>query len=108
MRDYLIAQNREERPDKSLPFEIRISRDDDEITIGQFNYNILVMEDSYDSSWQISGEEGDLIIFDLVTYGYGEEISWSDLQKRVDDIKLWAMQPSRNLEVQISISANYW
>ena len=120
LRD-LLAQNREEIPDTNLPFmldskgqtiinrngyPVRISRDG--LTIGSHSYHTLVMESDYDEGWQISGEEGDLIIFGLVTYGYGEEISWEDLAKRVGDIQSWALQPQRNLTVKISVTANYW
>lgn len=117
----LLAQNREEIPDSNLPLwfnskgeviknrdnkEMHISRGEDELCIGQFSYNTLVMEEEYDESWQISGEEGDLIIFDLVTYGYGEEITLKDLQERIDALETWAIQHS--LSYKISISANYW
>jgi len=121
LRD-LLEQNRIEIPDSDLPLfrdnwgkvvkngitgeDLRESRDDDEICIGDASYNTLVMEDDYDDGWQISGEEGDLIIFDLVTYGYGEEISWKDLQSKVDSLETWAIQHSLNY--RISISANYW
>lgn len=120
----LLSQNREEITDNNLPLmldrsgkpiahaktkeNLHISRGDDQICIGNFSYDTLVMEEEYDESWQIGGKEGDLIIFDLVTYGYGEEISWKDLQKRVDDLELWAVQPCRNLTYYISVSANYW
>lgn len=119
----LLSQNREEIPDSNLPPMLNTkgekvtnrfggyileSRSEDQLIIGNHAYYTIVMEEGYDESWQISGEEGDLIIFDLVTYGYGEDISWDDLNKRVEDIKSWAYQPSRNLEYTISVSANYW
>jgi hypothetical protein len=85
---------------------IRIRRDEQELCIGEFCYQTLVMETDYDEGVQISGEEGDLIIYDLVTYGYGEEISWEDLQSRVDSLEVWSIQ--HNLEYRISVSANYW
>lgn len=121
LRD-LLAQNRHEIPDSSLPLfldskgevvknaitgkDLRHSRDDDELCIGDYCYDTLVMESEYDESWQISGEEGDLIIFDLVTYGYGQEITLRDLQQRIDSLETWAIQHS--LSYKISISANYW
>lgn len=123
MLRFLLAQNREEIPDEALPFWLnsrgeiikkldgsssRISRDDDQIAIGNDVYHTLVMETGYDESMQIAGKEGDLILYDLVTYGYGKEVAWSDLQSRVDSLEKWAAQPQRNLDCRISISANYW
>jgi hypothetical protein len=118
----LLAENREEIPDDQLPVRhdkegrpienrvlggfVRESRDEDQLFIGAFSYDTLVMEEAYDTGWQISGEEGDLIVFDLVTYGYGEAISWKDLEGRARDMRAWAER--HNLELDIAISANYW
>src|SRR5688572_1413832 len=81
LRD-LLVQNWEEVPDSKLPLlrnskgillkhsktneDLRQSRDDDELAIGEYCYNTLVMEDTYDEDMQISGKEGDLIVYDLV------------------------------------------
>jgi hypothetical protein len=118
----LLAANREQIPDSSLPLMLnkdgnpienaitgeylRISRDKDQLCIGDFSYSTLVMENDYDEDIQIAGQEGDLVIFDLVTYGYGEEIKWKILQSRVDSLEVWAIQ--NGLSYTISISANYW
>lgn len=121
LRD-LLAKNRDEVPDKDLPFRLdahgdvlkhaktganlRVCREDDELCIGGECYNTCVMEDTYDEDNQISGEEGDLIVFDQVTYGYGEDISWPDLCSRVDALVAWASQ--HHLEHAVSVSSNYW
>ena len=117
----LLAKNREEIPDEKLPLwkntkgeyienrdgeKARIVRDDGELCIGEFIYHALVMESDYDDSWQISGEEGDLVIFDLVTYGYGREISWQELEKRKNDLEAWVEK--NGLTFSISVSANHW
>lgn len=120
LRD-LLARNREEIPDDNLPFmfdihgeviinrrkeKIRQIRDEDQLAIGSLIYHTLVMEDDYNESWQISGQEGDLIIFNLVTYGYGEEIDWDKLQIIVSEIDQWAGKNS--LVYRLSVTANYW
>lgn len=121
LRD-LLAQNREEIPDSNLPLffnnagdvvknsitgeDLHISRNDDQLSIGNYCYDTIVMEEEYNESWQISGKKGDLIIFDLVTYGYGEEITLKNLYSRINDLETWALQHS--LTYKISISANYW
>lgn len=64
------------------------------------------MEDEFDEDNQISGEEGDLIIFDLVTYGYGEEIGLDDLLRRAGDVGSWCK--ANALDYRISVTANHW
>lgn len=117
----ILKQNREEVSDSNLPLmldkrgkviinrreeKMRQSRDEEQLAIGSRVYHTLVMEDDYDESWQISGEEGDLIIFDLLTYGYGEEISWVQLQSIVQELDQWARDHS--LDFTLSVTANYW
>ena len=86
------------------------SEDDDRIKIGDNSYYIEIMEDEYDDSWQISGNEGDIIIFSLVTYGYGEKVSWNDLEKRKNELEEWAKVTCEtyHCSYQIDVTANYW
>lgn len=120
LRD-LLTQNRVDTSDNQLPLmtdckgKVMISRDgtemrqlrtDSEIAIGDFVYDTLIMESEYDEGMQISGQEGDLIIYDFVTYGYGEDVSWRELSLRVKQLTEWA--DSQSLEYEISVSANYW
>jgi hypothetical protein len=70
----------------------------------------LVMEKDYDESWQISAKEGDLLFFDLVTYGYGEALSWSELEVKKHLLDEWAVGicARHNCTYEIRVSANYW
>jgi len=81
-----------------------------EITIGTEQYRFIVMEETYDKSNQIEAKEGDLIFFDLVTYGYGESITWSNLQERKEALERWAFETSgkHHCSFEIRVSANYW
>lgn len=36
------------------------------------DYSHKVMESNYNESMQISASEGDIVVYDMVTYGYGE------------------------------------
>lgn len=83
---------------------------DDQIKIQNRDYNIKVMEDTYDEGWQISGKEGEIIIFDLVTYGYGEDIAWEKLEARKLELEQWAASLADKLHFRFkfSVSANYW
>lgn len=80
------------------------------IKIGSEEYHTLVMEDDYDEGWQIAADEGDLIFFDLVTYGYGETIEWLDLKYRKEELESWAIEMCNkfNCTYKIFITANYW
>ncbi len=84
--------------------------DDHETKIGGEDYHHRVMEDSYDESWQISAEEGDLVFFDLVTYGYGDVIEWNKLAAQQKALEEWAIKvcEKHHAEYKIYVGANYW
>jgi hypothetical protein len=86
------------------------TEDFDGILIGEEIYHHAIMEETYSSSWQISGNEGDLVFFDLVTYGYGESISWCKLQAQKEELEAWAKVQCEKFHCsyEIAISANYW
>lgn len=118
----ILAQNRIEIPDDQLPIMIDNSgktvtrmdgtpihqiRDEDGVAIGSRVYRVLVMEGDYDDGYQIAAEEGDLVIFDFMTYGYGESIEFSGLVTAESELRAWST--ARGLEFQTSsVTANYW
>jgi hypothetical protein len=83
---------------------------DDDIDVGGVKYHHHIMEEEYYESYQISGKEGDLIFFDLVTYGYGEEISWEKLEAQKNVLEAWAKQTceKHSCGYEIVVSANMW
>jgi len=84
--------------------------DDSDIKIGANSYHALVMEDTYDSNRQISANEGDIVLFDFVTYGYGDRIAWDDLVAQKTELEKWAagVCERHHCTAAIYISANYW
>ena len=84
--------------------------DMDDIEIGEEKYHHMVMEGDYDEGYQISAKEGDIVIFDLVTYGYGEDISFEKLSGQKQELSVWAESicKKHNCAFEISVSANYW
>jgi len=82
----------------------------DEIEIHGHKYNHIIMEDNYDKSWQLSGKEGDLLFFELVTYGYGETIAWKALQEQKEQLEEWArgICERHHCAAEIVVTANYW
>lgn len=82
----------------------------DDLKIADEEYNFIVMESDYHEGYQISADEGDLVFFDMVTYGYGDTIEWSKLEKQKNDIEQWAKDTSQkhNCSYKIVITANYW
>lgn len=86
------------------------SDDDDCLPIGEVKYHTKIMETDYDNGYQISAKEGDLIFFDLVTYGYGEVISWGKLQAQKEVLEIWAKDICARFHCayEILIGANYW
>ena len=73
-------------------------------------FRALVMEDDYNESDQIGAPEGSLVFFDLITYGYGESLTWENLETRKDKLEQWAQRTAKehDCSYEIRISANYW
>ena len=84
--------------------------DEDSFKIGKKSYHHMVMENDYDKDNQISAKEGDIILWDLVTYGYGEVISWKKLDEQKQALEEWAKKicEQHHCNYEIFISANYW
>jgi hypothetical protein len=80
------------------------------IVIAGTEYDTLVMESDYDEGWQISAKAGDLVFFDLVTYGYGETIAWDKLESQKKELEAWALETCKkhHCSYEIKITANYW
>jgi len=83
---------------------------DDDFKIGTEEYHHEVMESDYHEGWQISAKEGDLIFFDLVTYGYGEQIAWNKLVAQKEALEAWAKKTceKHHCSFKISVTSNYW
>jgi hypothetical protein len=96
--------------------EIRISagiQDSDvdrDIKIGSAEYHTLLMEDEYNEGYQLSGKEGDIILFDFLTYGYGDSIGWDRVESQKAELEAWAeaVCEKHHCTYAIRISANYW
>lgn len=84
--------------------------DDDHLKIAGEDYNIYVMEDDYLEGYQISASEGDIVVFDMVTYGYGTKIGFDKLLAQKEALEQWAKDVCQEFKCsyQIFITANYW
>jgi hypothetical protein len=84
--------------------------DANEVKIGETIYNIVVMESYYNEDIQISAKEGDIVVYDLITYGYGEAISWDNLISVKEKLEAWMNDTCKkhNCTGEIRVSANYW
>lgn len=85
--------------------------EDDEIQIGGEDYYHVVMESDFDADgYQIAAKEGDLVFFDMVTYGYGEVITWEKLQAQKESLEAWAKTVCERFRCtyEIAVTANYW
>lgn len=73
-------------------------------------YSHRIMESNYNESMQISASEGDIVVYDMVTYGYGEVIEWDKLVKQKEELEAWAkvMCKKFNCNYKIFVTANYW
>jgi len=81
-----------------------------QIKISGNAYSHKIMESSYNKSMQISASEGDIVVFDMVTYGYGEVIEWDKLVKQKEELEAWAkiMCEKFKCSYKIFVTANYW
>lgn len=84
-------------------------REDDLMIAGE-RYNCEIMESTYDESHQIAADEGDIIVFDMVTYGYGERIEWGKLAAQKAALEEWAKGICERHKCTASfyVTANYW
>jgi hypothetical protein len=87
-----------------------ITGDDDKIDIGGESYRAQLMEDSYDEDYQIAANDGEIIVFNLVTYGYGDTIDWDKLEAQKKALEQWAADicARHGCSHRIFVTANYW
>jgi len=85
-------------------------KENENITIEGVIYHHVVMEGVYEEGWQLTSKEGDLLFFDLVTYGFGEYISWKELEKYKVSLESWAKDICEryHCKYEIRVTANYW
>ena len=83
---------------------------DDQIKIDGSDYHVTVMESDYDDGMQIAADEGDIVLFDMVTYGYGEVIEWSKLEQQKAALETWAkgICERHKCSAKFFVTANYW
>lgn len=103
-------ENTSRKTMKNILEEMGVTDPENDVKIAGKDYHHEVMESDYQESWQISANEGDLIFFDLVTYGYGDVIGWTDLEKQKNDLEDWSktMSEKHHCTYLIKITANYW
>jgi len=78
--------------------------------IGGNDYTSTVMESDYDEGYQISADEGDIVIHSFLTYGYGEAIDWENLVEKKTALEQWAIKMCKlyQCSYKIQVTANYW
>jgi hypothetical protein len=80
------------------------------IPIGDNEYHTLLYN-QYDTELQITAKQGQIIVYDFVTYGYGETIEFYELLKRKEELEMWANDiciRHRCSKVEFFVTANYW
>jgi hypothetical protein len=84
--------------------------DDTTIEIAGTRYHSFIMEDDYHESWQVSAKEGDIVLLDMITYGYGATITWKQLDDQRAVLESWARKvcEKHNCQYEIFVTANYW
>lgn len=84
--------------------------DNPDLKIGGEIYHIEVLEGDYHDGYQIGADEGDILVFDMVTYGYGEKIEWDKLAAQKVALAEWAAGICERYKCSASffVTANYW
>lgn len=74
------------------------------------DYGIVLMESDYDEDQQISAPEGSIVLWDFLTYGYGETKLWADVAAQQQRLAAWCDKhcPTLNCTYEIRLTANYW
>jgi hypothetical protein len=95
---------------RAILAEAGVEDEDRDIKIGDKTYHHKVFEEDYDDDWQIAAKEGDLAFFDLVTYGYGEAVTWESLNAQKLVLEEWAKDicARHRCSYEIRVTANYW
>ena len=95
---------------RAILLDHREDEDSEDVKIGDDTYGSVVMESDYYEGYQIAAKEGDLVFFDMVTYGYGEVIKWGELEKKKSVLADWAtlVCSEHDCSYEIAITANYW
>jgi hypothetical protein len=80
------------------------------IKIGERSYGLRVMEDSYDSEYQISAPEGSIVAHGYLTYGYGETLPWEKVEQAKAELEEWlrGIAERHKCSYSIRLTANYW
>ena len=95
---------------RAIRREAGSDEEDGDIKIGEDSYHIDVMESTYDEDKQIAADEGDIVMWDLVTYGYGERVTWDKLAAQKAALEAWTAGVCERHKCTASfyVSANYW
>lgn len=107
----LIPDDLSNKTHRAIIADAGLEHDDDRIVIGDIDYNHKVMESDYNEMYQITAPMGSIIIFSLVTYGYGEVIEWDTLQKHKEALAEWCKvtcEKHKCGSFKIYVTANYW
>lgn len=87
------------------------ANDEGDVLINGTRYHSdIVPADGYLDAYQIDGKEGCLVFFAFVTYGYGQFIIWSELEKKKNLLQYWAQAicDRYRCTYEIVVAANYW
>lgn len=81
-----------------------------DIKVGERNYSLTVMESDYEEGYQISADEGQIVLHIYLTYDYGETVTLDEIQAYVDPLRAWAEEAKgpHGFTYEIRIGANYW
>lgn len=73
-------------------------------------YHTFLADSSYNEDSQISAAEGSIVLWDPVTYGYGERVEWAKLAAQAQRLEEWCKRIGEKLRCtyKIYVSANYW
>lgn len=78
--------------------------------VGGRYYVLRVMKSDYDEHSQIRAAEGTIVMHSHLTYGYGEKVTWAEVQMVVEELTHWALRACKRHDCayEIHIAANYW
>lgn len=86
--------------------------EDARVKIGEDEYHVVLFDDEYDGDWQITASPGQIVLMDMVTYGYGKRIEWDKLRSKHGHLAAWIEANAERYHLapmaRISVGANYW
>ncbi len=106
----LIPDDLPSKTYRAVCAEVGAVGDDPSTHIGEQLFHLKLMDGDYDEGMQVSAPSGSTVFVGMVTYGYGDTMTWEEFVALRDALyaRLTDIAAKVQASVEIRISANHW